>query len=259
MVNSLWNYRSFIWGGMRRDLQLRYFGSVLGIAWLVIQPAGLIAVYFVIFTSVFPNRALTDVGNYGAFLCAGLIPWLMFSEIIQRGHTCFLENAQLIRHSNFPRILLPVTTTLSAMLNFSLLLAIYLAGLALTGQSLSGHLIALPLLIVVLGGLAFSITLFLALINVYARDITQAVPFALQLLFWLTPIVYSRSAMPRSLARFLDWNPLAGVIEGFHNAVVFRAWPEWDRLGYPLAFLGVSLLLSRLVYRRVAPTLADEL
>jgi len=259
MVNSLWNYRSFIWGGMRRDLQLRYFGSVLGIAWLVIQPAGLIAVYFVIFTSVFPNRALTDVGNYGAFLCAGLIPWLMFSEIIQRGHTCFLENAQLIRHSSFPRILLPVTTTLSAMLNFSMLLAVYLAALAVSGHTLSLHLVALPLLILLLGGLAFSATVALALINVYARDISQAVPFGLQLLFWLTPIVYPQSAMPPSLARYLEWNPLSGVIDGVQRIVVRHEWPEWHRLLYPTLFLVLALALSRLVYRRVASTLADEL
>ena len=259
MVNSLWNYRSFIWGGMRRDLQLRYFGSVLGIAWLVIQPAGLIAVYFVIFTSVFPNRALTDVGNYGAFLCAGLIPWLMFSEIIQRGHTCFLENAQLIRHSSFPRILLPVTTTLSAMLNFSMLLAVYLAALAVSGHTLSLHLVALPLLILLLGGLAFSATVALALINVYARDISQAVPFGLQLLFWLTPIVYPQSAMPPSLARYLEWNPLSGVIDGVQRIVVLHEWPEWHRLLYPTLFLVLALALSRLVYRRVASTLADEL
>jgi lipopolysaccharide transport system permease protein len=259
MVNSLWNYRSFIWGGIRRDLQLRYFGSVLGIAWLVIQPAGLIAVYFVIFTSVFPSRAMTDVGNYGAFLCAGLIPWLMFSEIIQRGHTCFLENAQLIRHSSFPRILLPVTTTLSAMLNFSMLLALYLGALALSGHALSLHLAALPLLILLLGGLAFSATVALALINVYARDIGQAVPFGLQLLFWLTPIVYPQSAMPPSLARYLEWNPLSGVIDGVQRVVVWHEWPTWHRLLYPALFLALALMLSRLVYRRVASTLADEL
>jgi lipopolysaccharide transport system permease protein len=259
MVNSLWNYRSFVWGGMRRDLQLRYFGSVLGIAWLIIQPAGLIAVFFLIFTTVFPNRAIAQTENYGAFLCAGLIPWLMFAEIVQRGHGCFLDNAQLIRHSNFPRILLPITTTLSAMLNFSLLMALYLAAFALSGHPLSIHLLALPPLIALLGGLAFSLTLFLALINVYARDITQAVPFGMQLLFWLTPIVYSQSAMPPALARFLDWNPLAAVIDGFQRAIVFHAWPQWHLLAYPLAFLAVSLLLSRFVYRRVAGTLADEL
>ena len=258
-MTSLWNYRSFIWGGVRRDLQLRYFGSVLGVAWLLIQPAGLIAVYFLIFTAVFPSRALADVGSYGAFLCAGLIPWLMFAEIIQRGHTCFLENAQLIRHSSFPRILLPVTTSLSAMLNFSILLALYLAALAVSGHPMSTRLAALPLLIVLLGGLAFSITVALALVNVYARDISQAVPFGLQLLFWLTPIVYPESAMPPSLARFLDWNPLTGVIESFQRIVVRDQWPEWPRLVYPVFFLALALLLSRAVYRRVAATLADEL
>ncbi len=106
----------------------------------------------------------------------------MFSEIIQRGHTCFLENAALIRHSSFPRILLPVMTTLSAMLNFSILFALYLVVLALTGQHLSVHLLALVPLILLLGGLAFSATVALALVNVYARDISQAVPFGLQLL-----------------------------------------------------------------------------
>lgn len=259
MVKSLWDYRSFVWGGIRRDLQLRYFGSVLGIAWLVIQPAGLIAVYFLIFTAVFPSRTLGSVGNYAAFLCAGLIPWLMFAEIIQRGHTCFLENAALIRHSSFPRILLPLMTTLSAMLNFSILLLIYLVVLALSGQRLSVHLVAMVPLILLLGGLAFSATVGLALVNVYARDISQAVPFGLQLVFWLTPIVYPQSAMPQPLARFLDWNPLSGVIDGMQRAIVSNEWPEWHRLLYPILFLAVALLLSRAVYRRVAATLADEL
>lgn len=259
MVRSLWDYRSFVWGGVRRDLQLRYFGSVLGIAWLIIQPAGLIAVYFLIFTAVFPSRALADTGNYGVFLCAGLIPWLMFAEIIQRGHTCFLENAQLIRHSSFPRILLPVTTSLSAMLNFSILLALYLAVLAVSGHPMSWPLVALPLLIALLAGLAFSLTVALALVNVYARDITQAVPFGLQLLFWLTPIVYPASAMPPKLARFLAWNPLTGVIESVQRIVARNQWPDWQQLEYPAVFLVVALLASWLVYRRVAPTLADAL
>ncbi len=104
MVKSLWDYRSFVWGGIRRDLQLRYFGSVLGIAWLVIQPAGLIAVYFLIFTTVFPNRTLGNVGNYGAFLCAGLIPWLMFSEIIQRGRLHQIAHSALNAGVVAPRV-----------------------------------------------------------------------------------------------------------------------------------------------------------
>src|SRR5204863_8506318 len=150
-------------------------------------------------------------------------------------------------------------TTLSAMLNFSILLALYLLVLGLAGQRLSVHLIALLPLILLLGGLAFSATVALALINVYARDISQAVPFGLQLLFWLTPTVYPQSAMPSSLARFLNWNPLTGVIDGMQRAIVWNGWPEWQRLAYPALFVGMALLLSRVVYRKVAGTLADEL
>jgi lipopolysaccharide transport system permease protein len=124
---------------------------------------------------------------------------------------------------------------------------------------MSWPLLALPLLIALLGGLAFSLTVALALVNVYARDITQAVPFGLQLLFWLTPIVYPASAMPPKLSRFLSWNPLTGVIESVQRIVVRNQWPDWQQLEYPAVFLVAALLASWLVYRRVAPTLADAL
>ena len=109
-LKSVWNFRGFILGSVKREYQLRYRGTMLGIAWTVLQPLAMIFVYTVIFSQVMRAKLPGVEGSfsYSIYLCAGIITWGLFTEIIQRSQSVFLDNANLIKKLSFPRLTLPI-------------------------------------------------------------------------------------------------------------------------------------------------------
>src|SRR5690554_225836 len=124
ILSSLWHYRGFVLGSVQREFQSRYRNSLLGALWTIINPLAMIIVYTVIFSRLMPAR-LPGVDNdlgYGIYLCAGLLTWGLFAEILGRGQAVFLEHANLLKKLSFPRICLPLVVVLNALLNFAIIL-----------------------------------------------------------------------------------------------------------------------------------------
>ncbi|EKF9799803.1 ABC transporter permease, partial [Vibrio cholerae] len=118
MLRVLFNYRGFILGNVKREFKLKYQNSLLGAAWNVINPLAMIVVYTVIFSQIMRAK-LPGIDNsfaYSIYLCSGILTWGLFSEIVGRAQNVFLENANLIKKINFPRICLPVTVLCNALL-----------------------------------------------------------------------------------------------------------------------------------------------
>ena len=188
---SLWRYRGFISSVVKREFQSRYTGSLLGISWNIINPLMLIIVYTVIFSQVMQNRfpGTHDKLAYSIYLCSGLLPWGLFTDIINRSQTMFLENSNLLKKSNFPRICLPVILISSSLINFIIVFGLFLIFLIST-KHFPGSLI-LAMFPVILIQLMFSIGLgvFTGTINVFFRDVGNFMGVVLQFWFWLTPIV----------------------------------------------------------------------
>src|ERR1035437_9477451 len=120
IFKSIWAYRGFILGSVKREFQSKYRNSILGAAWTVLNPLAMIVVYTVIFSQIMRTK-LPGVDSrfaYSIYLCAGVLTWGLFAEITSRAQNVFLEHANLIKKLNFPRICLPVTVVLNASLNF---------------------------------------------------------------------------------------------------------------------------------------------
>lgn len=260
-LRSLWNFRGFIVGSVRREYQLRYRGAVLGIAWTVLQPLAMILIYTVIFSQVM-HAKLPGVGGtyaYSIYLCTGVITWGLFAEILQRSQSVFLDNANLLKKLNFPRLTLPLIVVSTALLNFSIVFALFLVFLLLTGQF--PGLVALAMLPVLAVQVLFAVGLGMTLgvLNVFFRDVGQATSLLLQFWFWATPVVYPASILPQWLQPWMALNPMYTLIQSYQQIFTAQAWPHWPHVA-AVGLLALLLAIYALrLFRRHAGEIVDEL
>jgi lipopolysaccharide transport system permease protein len=261
LFKPLWSYRGFIFGSVKREFQQRYRNSMLGAAWLVIQPATMIFVYTVIFGQVMKAK-LPGVESgfaYSIYICSGILTWALFSEITTRGVNVFLENANLLKKLNFPRLCSPVVVVLNSLLNFSVIFSIFLLFLIVTGHFPGLVLLAIiPLILVqILFSIGLGVTL--GVLNVFFRDVGQAFGVILQFWFWLTPIVYPTQILPEKIRDWLFLNPMATLIGGYQSIFVFQRWPNFESLAYVVAVSLLICLLGLRLFRKRAGEMVDEL
>lgn len=261
IARALWRYRGFILGSVRREFQARYRNSLLGAAWTVLQPLAMITVYTVVFSELMRTRlpGMDSPFAYSIYLCAGLLTWGLFGEILQRGQTVFLDNGNMIKKLSFPRICLPTITVLNALVNFSITMSIFLAFLLAT-RNFPGWVVlyALPLLVVQVA-LAAGLGIIAGVLNVFFRDVGQFVNILLQFWFWFTPIVYSTATLPASVQPLIDLNPMTPLARAYQGIFVYRQMPHWQSI-WPVAVLGAALCVAgMLLFRRRAAEMVDEL
>lgn len=261
MLSPLWTYRGFILGSVKREFQSKYRNSLLGAAWTVLNPMAMILVYTVIFSRMMRAKMPGSSGpySYSLYLCAGLLPWGLFTEIVSRAISVFFDNANMIKKLNFPKLCLPMILIGSALLNFGIIFGVFTGFLLLSGNFPGlPYLGILPLLLVLI---LFSIGLgvIFGVLNVFFRDVGQMFSIVLQFWFWLTPIVYSPAILPEQLHKLLQLNPLFGLMTGFQSIIVSGHWPDWPTL-WPVTVLSLLLCLGGLVlFRRHAGEMVDEL
>jgi lipopolysaccharide transport system permease protein len=260
-LKAIWNFRGFISGSVRREYQLRYRGTMLGIAWTVLQPLAMILIYTVIFTQVMKAKlpGVEGTFSYSIFLCTGIITWGLFAEIVQRSQSVFLDNANLLKKLSFPRLTLPVIVVASALINFSIIFGLFMVFLLFTGNMPGPSILAMiPLLAIhVLFALGLGITL--GVLNVFFRDAGQLSNVLLQFWFWATPIVYPVTILPEWLLPWMNLNPMYHLMRGYRDIFVGNQLPEWQSMAL-FAVLAVGLALYALrLFRRHASEIVDEL
>jgi len=261
LLHSLWHYRGFVLGSVQREFQTRYRNSLLGALWTIINPLAMIIVYTVIFSRLMQAR-LPGVYNdlaYGIYLCAGLLTWGLFAEIIGRSQSVFLEHATLLNKLSFPRICLPLVVVLNALLNFAIIFCLFLGFLLVTGNFPGWVVIAiLPVLLIQIV-FAVGLGIILGVLNVFFRDVGQMTGIVLQFWFWFTPIIYPPSILPESAAALLKWNPMVPLIQSYQGIFVQGAWPQWSAL-WPMTLISVLLCLFALsLFRKRSGEMVDEL
>jgi lipopolysaccharide transport system permease protein len=260
-IRALWNYRGFILGSVKREFQSKYANSILGIAWTVIQPLAMIVVYTVIFSQIMKSRlpGVESVFAYSIYLCAGVITWGFFSEVVGRAQNVFIDHANLLKKLSFPRLCLPVILVMSAGLNFLIIFSLFLVFMLVTGNFPGWAILAMiPVLII---QIVFSIGLGITLgvLNVFFRDIGQLFGVILQFWFWLTPIVYPANILPEKIQQLMKFNPMSAVIGAYQNIMVYDQVPNWITL-WPTALLGTALCLWGLrLFQKHSGELVDEL
>lgn len=261
MFTAIWKYRNFLWGMVTREFQARYLGSVLGGLWAIINPLSMIFVYTVIFSKIMRAKfaGIDDNMAYSVYLCSGLLPWLYFSEVLNRGQNMFLEFGNFIKKVSFPRASLPLIVILSATLNFLIIFAIFITFLLITGRFPGSILLMmLPLLAIQMVFMA-GLSILLGVLNVFFRDIGNFMGIFLQFWLWFTPIIYPASILPPKALALLSWNPLFPLFNSYQNLFLYHTHPQWFSL-LPLIGLSTFLLsLSFITFRKLSGEMVDEL
>jgi lipopolysaccharide transport system permease protein len=261
MLRGLWAYRGFVLGSVQREFQSKYANAILGAVWSLLSPLAMILVYTVIFAEVMRTKmpGSDSTFAYSIYLCAGILTWGLFAEMVGRGQTMFLEQSNLLKKVSFPRICLPVIVTLNALVNFGIIFGLFVVFLIVTGNFPGLVFVTLLPVLVLQVMLALGIGMVVGILNVFFRDVGQFMTIALQFWFWLTPIVYPASILPEHVRPILDWNPMAPVIATWQGVLVKGTPPDWGSLVYPLV---VALLLCTLglrMFRKRAGEIVDEL
>ena len=254
-MGGLLRYRTLVGNLVAKDLKLKYRGSFLGVAWSLLNPALMLAVYTFAFKIVF--RVPTE--NYAYFLMAGLLPWTFFANSLNASTQAIVGNADLIRRVSFPRETLPIATVLFTFTQLLLALAVFLPALiVVSGIHPSWQMVlVVPLLILHLVftlGAAF----VLAAVTVHLRDVAHLTDVLLPLLFWATPIVYPIDMVPATLQGWLKVNPLALFTLAYQDVLLRARLPEWALIGPIVGWSTATVGLGYLVFRWFSPTMAEE-
>jgi lipopolysaccharide transport system permease protein len=261
MLRECWDFRGFILASVRRDFVSRYLGTNLGFVWALAQPVAMIAIYTLVFAEIMrpalPGHASRFA--YGLHLCTGMILWQLFSDLLGRGVLMFVQNATLLKKVSVPKLGLALIATLSALLNFAVLAGVFILFLLAAGMFQGSVMLALVPVVVLVVVFAAGLGTLLGCINVFYRDVAQAVTLALQFWFWLTPIVYPADALPRTLANAIAWNPLTPIVQYAQTVVLDGRVPSPSSLMYPLIIAVLSAILGWVMFRKLSGEIVDEL
>ena len=260
-LKSIWAYRGFIVGSVQREFQSKYRNSLLGAAWNIINPLAMIAVYTVIFAQVMRSKLPGVDGTfaYGIYLCAGVLTWGLFAEITGRSQTMFLDNANLLKKLNFPRLCLPITVVLNASLNFSIVFGLFCAFLLVSDNFPGWPMLAILPVLAIHIAFALGLGISLGVLNVFFRDVGQFFGIFLQFWFWLTPIVYPFAILPERIKPLMAMNPMTPVMAAYQGILVSHQWPHWDTLWHRRLLATVVGLLGLHLGKKNAGEMVDEL
>lgn len=227
-------FKFLIW----RNIRVRYAQSVLGVGWAVLQPL----FSMVVFTIIFGNLAKIDSNGvpYAIFSFTALVPWTYFSNALLEGTNSLVQNANIISKVYFPRIMLPLSSVASKLIDFVISFIILILMMFWFQVLPTAGVFLLPVLIFMMILTATGISLWLTALAIQYRDIRYAMNFIVQLLMYAAPVVYPTTLIPEHLRLLYALNPLVGVIEGFRSILL-------GTIPLPLDFLIIGFISSSLI------------
>ena len=257
----LGEHRGLVRAMVRRELTNRYQGSVMGIAWAIVHPAVMIVIFTLIFSGIFGARFGGEGGHLGfaVYLFCGLLPWIAFSEGVQRASVSLVENVNLVKRVVFPLEALPVNVALAALVQQLIGMAVLLAAaFALVGRL---HATALLLPVLLLPQLLLTVGLgwLAASLGVFIRDVPQFSQLLLMTWMYLTPIFYPEQIIPARYRWLVEWNPMAPLIRSYRRILLEGRPPDWRGLAFTAAFALGCFVFGYWWFERTKKAFADVL
>jgi lipopolysaccharide transport system permease protein len=247
---------------VKRDFQGRYAGSLLSFLWSFVQPLWLLVLFTVVFGSILNikvDRMGAGTDNFGVFIFSGLLPWTAIQEGLMRSTTAITDNAELVKKLRFPASVLVLSVVLSALLHQAIAAGVFVVVLSVLGElswaTLPWLVVAVPLQVALTLGLA----LLLAPCHVFFRDTGQVLGMVMMAWFYLTPIVYPLSWVPKSFVPWIEANPLTALVGLYRGALLGREVELGASLWGLVAAAAALLPAGYWIFRRVEPVLVDEI
>lgn len=238
-----------------RDVKVRYKQTILGAAWAVLQPLLTMIVFTVFFGRL--AKIPTDGIPYPIFSYAALLPWTFFAAALGNSGMSLVSNTDLLTKVYFPRAIIPVSTVLAGLVDLAIASLLLLALMPYYGIFPDAAILALPLAIGVLVMLALGGGMFLAALNVTYRDVKYALPFAIQMLLFVSPVIYPTELIPEQYRFWMKLNPLSGIIETCRAALLPTRSIDWGHFGLSAAITAVVFVAGAAYFHRVQRRFAD--
>ena len=254
-LGELLNYRELLYFLVWRDLRVRYKQTIIGVAWIVLQPLFTMLIFTIIFGYLLkvPSSGLP----YPIFVYSALLPWIYFSSSLNQGSPSLVSNSNLISKIYFPRLIIPLVSVTTYLIDFAISFIILFFMMFWFGIQPTGRLLVVPGFLAIAVLTAFGINLWFSALNVRYRDVGFFLPVIVQLWFYLSPIVYPISIVPEKWRPLYSLNPMVAVIQGFRFAFLDMQAPGLQSIIASLIIV-VALLLSGIIYfRSTEKTFAD--
>jgi ABC-type polysaccharide/polyol phosphate export permease len=249
------DYRFLLKNLILKDFRIRYRNMSLGMFWSLLNPLVMLAVYDFVFTKIFRN----PVQHFALFILCGILPFNFFATAWMTGTNSIVENAGLIKRVPVPREIVPVASVLSNVLHLVIQMGLLVGFVLAAGLTVNVYWLYLPLLWALELVFVCGCALLFSAINVYIRDTRYFVESATLVLFWLVPIFYSFSAVPRRFKDLYQYNPIAALVLAMRDIVLDAKAPS-DVLMMKLTFVSILALgAGLLVFRRLKPRFFDYL
>lgn len=251
---ELWAFRELLYFLIWRDVKVRYKQTVLGAAWAVLQP--LLSTF--IFTIIFGKfaRIPSDDLPYAVFCYAGFLPWTFFANGLTHGGQSLVNQQHLLTKIYLPRLFVPSAAVGGGLIDFAISFAVYAVVLAFYRIVPSWQIMFVPLLVALTITATLGFSYMLAALTVTYRDFRYVVPFMVQVMMYLSPVVYPVSIVPPQYRWILALNPMAGIIDGYRSAILGRPWSP-ATLGVSAASAVVIFLLGLFYFRSTERRFAD--
>ena len=253
---EFWQYRELLYFLVWRDVKVRYKQTVLGVAWALLQPLAMTAVFALFFGRWAGLGQKTGDVPYPLFVLTGLLPWAFFASAVTASSNSLVGSAQLLTKVYFPRLIIPFSTVGVALLDLGISLVILAALMLYYGVRPTWMLLLAPIPLLGVALVAIGVGTYLAALTVAYRDFRYVVPFTIQIWMFLSPVIYPSRLVPEDWRWLQALNPLTGMLDGL-RACIFHFPVDWTGQALSWAITLLALWWGIRYFRRVERGLAD--
>jgi lipopolysaccharide transport system permease protein len=253
-LRDLWAHRDLFYILAWRDVKVRYKQTILGAAWAILQPLFTMIVFTLLFGRL--ARVPSEGQPYAIFSYAGLLPWNFFTSAVANSSNSLVSSTNLITKVYFPRLLVPTAAVGAALIDIAIASMMLLVIMPIYGVSFHASLLMFVPLVVLTAVVAATFGIWTSALNVKYRDIRYALPFGIQTLMFLTPVIYPVTFLPERWRWLIRLNPLSGIIEGFRAAIFGKPF-YWNGLAVSVAITLGLLMFAIFIFRRMEKEFAD--
>ena len=254
-LRELWKYRELLYFFVWRDVKIRYKQTAIGAAWAVLQPFLTMVVFSLFFGALakIPSQGLP----YPIFYYCALLPWIYFASSLQNATNTVVEHQRVITKVYFQRLVLPLASVLSGLVDFAIGFVVFLAMMLYYGIVPTGATLLLPVFLLLAVFTALGVGLWLSALNAIYRDVKYVVPFLVQFWMFASPVAYPSALVPERWRWLYALNPMAGVIEGFRWALTGHGQRPGGMVLVSAGMVAVVVLGGLVYFQKMEGTIAD--
>ncbi len=254
-ARELWDFRDLLLVLGARDIKLRYRQTAFGVIWVILQPLIGAGIFSLVFGKV--AKLPSEGVPYFLFAYAGFLAWNSFQGTLTKSSMCLVQSSHLVSKVFFPRLILPLSTVLSTLLDFAVGLAFLVVLWFVYGVTPGPALLLLPVWVVLLQMLALGLGFYAAALTVRFRDVQHALPVLTQFVLYASPVAYAASVVPASVRPFYMLNPLTGLLEAFRWSLVGSASLDLRHVAYAAVVSIAVFVWGAIAFRRMERQFAD--